>query len=118
MATFIPIKEASKIKDAISIIGEANKKEKVTPSGSPLDVKPINSGMLEQLQKGVIPPRQALKIFPAIPLTFPKTFFVFSGGKNDCRIPTKNIRTDIKMKILVVSNRKKWSELVNRLLEA
>lgn len=100
----------------MSIIGEANKNENVTPSGKPLDVKPMNSGILEQLQKGVIPPRQALKMFPASPLTFPKTFLVFSGGKNDCKIPTKNIRTDIKIKILVVSNRKKCSERAMRLL--
>ena len=39
-----------------STIGEEIRKEKVTPRGSPALVKPMNSGMDEQEQKGVTAP--------------------------------------------------------------
>ena len=61
--------------------GEDIKKEKVTPTGSPAFVKPINIGIDEQLQKGVTVPSKALKILAFIPLKFPSIFFVLSGGK-------------------------------------
>ena len=42
-----------------STIGEEIRKEKVTPNGSPALVKPMNSGMEEQEQKGVTVPSSA-----------------------------------------------------------
>ena len=42
-----------------STIGEEIRKEKVTPRGSPAPVKPMNSGMEEQEQKGVTVPSSA-----------------------------------------------------------
>jgi hypothetical protein len=39
------------------IIGEAIRKEKVTPTGIPASTKPMNSGTEEQEQNGVIAPR-------------------------------------------------------------
>ena len=40
-------------------MGDEIKKEKVTPKGSPALVKPMNSGMEEQEQKGVTVPSRA-----------------------------------------------------------
>ena len=48
-------------------MGEEIRKEKVTPSGNPALVKPINSGMDEQEQKGVTVPKSAPRIFAPIP---------------------------------------------------
>jgi hypothetical protein len=42
-----------------STIGEEMRNEKVTPTGSPAEVKPIKSGMEEQEQKGVTVPSSA-----------------------------------------------------------
>ena len=50
-----------------AFIGEEIRKEKVTPSGRPTLVKPINRGMEEQEQKGVTVPRSAEIIFAPIP---------------------------------------------------
>jgi hypothetical protein len=47
--------------------GEEIRKEKVTPTGKPAFVKPINKGMEEQLQKGVTVPSKALNIFALRP---------------------------------------------------
>ncbi len=67
--------------EARSTSGEEIRNEKVTPNGRPAEVKPINIGMLEQLQKGVMVPNNAPKILPLIPLKLPSIFFVLSGGK-------------------------------------
>lgn len=48
-------------------MGEDIKKEKVTPSGKPALVNPINKGMLEQEQKGVTVPSNADIMFAEIP---------------------------------------------------
>ena len=48
-------------------MGEEIKKEKVTPSGSPALVKPMNSGMDEQEQKGVTVPSRAATMFAPTP---------------------------------------------------
>ena len=66
---------------ARSTIGEEIRKENVTPIGSPAFVNPINSGIDEQEQNGVIVPSKAPNIFAPIPLNFPIIFFVRSGGK-------------------------------------
>ena len=76
-----PKKELINSKDAISTKGDDIKNEKVTPIGNPADVNPINKGILEHEQKGVIVPKRAAKVFPVIPLNLPKSFLVLSGGK-------------------------------------
>ena len=50
-----------------STIGEEIKKEKVTPSGNPALVKPINNGIEEHEQNGVTVPNNADMIFAPIP---------------------------------------------------
>jgi hypothetical protein len=59
---------ASKITDAKSTSGEEIKKENVTPIGKPADVNPINKGMDEQEQNGVIVPNNAPIKFALTPL--------------------------------------------------
>lgn len=56
IAIFIPKILAKSIKLPKSTIGEEIRKENVTPSGNPILVNPIKSGMDEQEQKGVIVP--------------------------------------------------------------
>ena len=51
----------------ISGIGNFIVKGKVTPSGKPDEVKPMNSGMEEQEQKGVTVPNSAAMQFAQIP---------------------------------------------------
>ena len=67
--------------DAKSTRGEDIRNEKVTPNGRPAEVKPINIGILEQLQNGVIVPNNAPEILPLIPPILPRIFLVLSGGK-------------------------------------
>jgi len=50
-----------------STIGEEIRKEKVTPRGSPAEVKPIKSGIDEQEQNGVTVPSSAAAEFAPIP---------------------------------------------------
>ena len=50
-----------------STIGDEIRNEKVTPSGSPALVNPINSGMDEQEQNGVTVPSRAAMQFAQIP---------------------------------------------------
>ena len=45
-------------------MGAAIRKEKVTPSGTPAETKPTNSGTAEQEQKGVKTPRMAAATLP------------------------------------------------------
>ena len=45
-------------------MGAAIRKEKVTPSGTPAERKPMNSGTAEQEQKGVTMPRLAARALP------------------------------------------------------
>ena len=49
-----------------STIGDEIRKEKVTPSGSPALVNPINNGIDEQEQNGVTVPSRAARIFAHI----------------------------------------------------
>jgi hypothetical protein len=62
-------------------MGEEIKNEKVTPSGNPADVKPINNGIDEQEQNGVTVPSKAATVFAPIPWNRPKIFLLRSGGK-------------------------------------
>ena len=50
-----------------STIGDEIRNEKVTPSGNPALVKPMNSGMEEQEQNGVTVPSRAAMQFAQIP---------------------------------------------------
>ena len=62
-------------------MGEEIRKEKVTPKGSPALVKPMNSGMEEQEQKGVTVPRSAAMQLAPMPWNRPRICRVRSGGK-------------------------------------
>ena len=67
VAFMCPCMSFSRTSEPRSTIGEEIRKEKVTPSGRPALVKPINRGMEEQEQKGVTVPRSAEIIFAPIP---------------------------------------------------
>ena len=62
-------------------MGEEIRKENVTPRGRPALVKPMNSGMDEQEQKGVTVPSSAAMQLAQRPWKRPRIFFVRSGGK-------------------------------------
>lgn len=67
MATFQPKILINSTSDPKSTIGDDIKKEKVTPKGKPALVKPINKGIDEQEQNGVIVPSNAAKILAPSP---------------------------------------------------
>ena len=67
MATFQPKILINSTRDPKSTIGDDIKKEKVTPKGKPALVKPINKGIEEQEQNGVIVPSNAAKILAPSP---------------------------------------------------
>ena len=81
MATLAPKILISSTKLPRSTIGEEIKKEKVTPRGSPALVKPMNSGMDEQEQKGVTVPSRADTRLAPTPWSRPKMCLLRSGGK-------------------------------------
>ena len=66
-ATLQPKMLISRTSEPRSTIGEEIRKEKVTPSGKPALVKPINSGIDEQEQKGVTVPSNAAITFAPTP---------------------------------------------------
>ena len=72
---------ANKIIEARSTNGDEIRNEKVTPTGNPARVKPINSGIEEQEQNGVMVPSKAPIILALIPVIRPKICLVRSGGK-------------------------------------
>jgi hypothetical protein len=94
---------AKRSTDARSTNGEDIRNEKVTPIGSPALVKPMNKGMDEQEQKGVIVPRSAASKFAVTPLNRPMIFLVLSGGKKLWIYEMPNIRNDRSKNILMVS---------------
>ena len=55
--------------------------EKVTPSGTPAETKPTNSGTAEQEQKGVRMPRKAASTLPTPSRLPERRARVFSGLK-------------------------------------
>ena len=71
-------------KGTASVLGYDIRKENVTPIGSPALVKPINNGMLEQEQNGVIVPKSAPRMLALIPSKLPSIRLVLSGGKKLC----------------------------------
>ena len=81
MATLVPKMLISSTRLPKSTIGEEIRKEKVTPRGSPALVKPMNSGMDEQEQKGVTVPSRADTRLAPTPWSRPKMCLLRSGGK-------------------------------------
>jgi hypothetical protein len=84
-------------------MGEATRKEKVVPSGTPAWIKPKNNGMAEQEQKGVMIPKREAKIFPTYLFLRDNIALIFSGGKYERIIETKKIITKSKRNIFMVS---------------
>ena len=72
---------ARSITDARSTSGDEIRNANVTPKGRPADVKPMNSGIEEHEQNGVIVPSRAPRTMPVIPLNLPRIALVRSGGK-------------------------------------
>ena len=99
------------------IIGEAIRKEKVTPRGTPASINPRNSGIAEQVQNGVIMPSKEAKILPTNSFLCESIFFIFDGGKNDLIIETIKIITINKIKIFTVSKIKKFTASAKTVLE-
>jgi hypothetical protein len=89
--------------DARSTRGEEMRKENVTPIGNPALVKPMNNGIDEQEQNGVIVPSKAPNIFPQMPVNLPNIFLDLSGGKKLWTYDIAKIRTDNKINILMTS---------------
>lgn len=77
-----PKNELTSKKDARSTKGDEIRNEKVIPIGSPAEVNPINSGILEHEQNGVIVPKSAPIIFPVTPLNLPKFFLYALEGRS------------------------------------
>ena len=71
----------SRTSEPRSTMGEEIKKEKVTPSGRPAEVKPMNKGMDDQEQNGVTVPSRAATMFAPMPWKRPNIFLLRSGGK-------------------------------------
>lgn len=72
--------DASRMTDAISTKGDEIRNENVTPSSRPAAVNPMNSGMDEQEQKGVMVPNSAPRMFAPMPDRPPRMRRVRSGG--------------------------------------
>lgn len=93
--------------EARSTKGDDIRNENVTPIGKPLLVNPINNGIEEQEQNGVIVPKRAAKIFAHMPLNLPRIFLVLSGGKKLWIYEIENIRADNSINIFITSYIKK-----------
>jgi hypothetical protein len=84
-------------------MGEEIKNEKVTPKGTPASINPMNTGIAEQLQKGVTIPSRAATTLPRYWWRKLKIFRVFSGGKKLRIIATTKIIRASMIKIFKVS---------------
>lgn len=85
------------------IIGEATKKENVTPNGTPASIKPKNSGIAEQVQKGVTIPKHAATILPIYFFSWLRIALVLAGGKKDLMNETIKIMLTNNKNILIIS---------------
>ena len=87
---------------AISLTnGEVTRKEKAIPEGIPALIKPMNKGIEEQEQKGVIEPKiEAIKL-PEPKRAFDIIFLIFEVGKNVLKKETTKTTTKINNSILV-----------------
>ena len=68
-------------------IGAEIRKEKVTPSGTPAERKPMNSGTAEHEQNGVTIPSVAASTLPSPSLRPESSARVRSGTKKVCTMP-------------------------------
>src|ERR1035437_655204 len=93
------------------IIGLATRNENVTPSGTPLSTKPMNSGTAEQEQNGVTTPSSAAATLPAYSRECDRSLRVLSGEKNERMIATKKMTTASRMSTFGTSKRKKSTDM-------
>lgn len=118
MVAILQPKRPRSITNATSlIIGEATRKEKVTPNGTPACTKPKNKGIAEQEQNGVIIPSREAMIFPVYLFLCDNTARIFSGGRYERIMETANIITDKRIKIFIESKIKKLTAPANNVLE-
>ena len=88
-ATFQPKRPNRRTSATSLIIGEAIRKENVTPRGTPVVTNPMNSGTAEQEQKGVMTPSNAASILPYDSRLPARMRLVRSGLKKERVMPTK-----------------------------
>lgn len=106
-ATFQPTSANSRPSATSLIIGEAIRNENVTPSGTPAETKPTNSGTAEHEQNGVKMPRLAAAMLPSpsrLPARKPR---VRSGEKKLRTMPMANTTSASSISTLGVSKMKK-----------
>ena len=89
-ATFQPNKPNSSTSATSFTIGAETRNENVTPSGTPVVTKPMNSGTAEQEQNGVTMPSNAASTLPVDSRRPDSIRRVRSGVKNDRTMPTPN----------------------------
>lgn len=89
--------------EAKSTRGEEIRKENVVPIGSPALVNPMNRGIEEQEQKGVIVPSSVASIFAVIPEKFLNISLARSGGKKLCIYEIIKISADSRISIFTTS---------------
>jgi hypothetical protein len=93
------------------IIGEATRKVKVIPSGTPASTNQRKSGTALQEQNGVIIQRSPANKCPVNGCLFARTYRIFSGGRNVRMIDTTKIITESRINIFIVSKMKKSTAL-------
>src|SRR5688572_11093924 len=89
-ATFQPNNPKSSTSATSFTIGAEMRNENVTPSGTPVVTKPMNSGTAEQEQNGVTMPNSAASTLPTDSRRPDRIRRVRSGVKNDRTMPTPN----------------------------
>ena len=89
-ATFQPNKPKSSTSATSFTIGAETRNENVTPNGTPVVTKPMNSGTAEQEQNGVTMPSSAASTLPMDSRLPDRIRRVRSGVKNDRTMPTPN----------------------------
>ncbi len=105
-ATFQPSSPYSMTTAISLIMGADTRKEKVTPSGTPAETKPMNSGTAEQEQNGVTTPRRAASTLPTASLRPASNRRVRCGVKNERTTPIPNTTSASSISTLGVSYRK------------
>ncbi len=73
--------DAMDYSQATPSLSQAQRLKKLTPSGKPALLKPMNRGMDEQEQNGVTVPNKAAMQFAPMPRKRPSIFLLRSGGK-------------------------------------
>ncbi len=80
--------------------------ENVTPSGTPVVTKPMNSGTAEQEQNGVTTPSMAASTLPSVSRLPARMRRVRSGVKNERTIPTPKTTSVSSIRTLGASKTK------------